>query len=200
MHTTAFIGLGNPGPRYERNWHNAGFLAIDRFVQNTWKDRAWLFQKKRTFEAWYTTNGDTKLILVKPQTYMNLSGVAFQQVKGSFAVSPEEMIVVFDDFSLPLGKIRLRFEGSAGGQKGMLSIIHQEQSSQIKRIRIGIGPKPEGIPPPQYVLSDIPPQKRDIFQKVLEEVNRCMLFLVENPFEEAMNRFNSLDLGVEDAL
>lgn len=139
------VGLGNPGERYERTRHNAGFMVLDRLAArlgaSPWR------KERRGLEAACRV-GDRRVLLVKPQTYMNLSGQAVQAAAAFHRIQPAACLIVFDDLDLPLGRLRLRRDGSAGGHKGMSSVQHSLGTTAIPRLRVGIG-RP---PPPQEVL------------------------------------------------
>lgn len=141
------VGLGNPGEKYTLTRHNAGFLAIDYIAQklNVQINRA-------KFDALYcdTMLAGQRVILMKPQTFMNLSGQAVRQVAEFYKIPPEHIIVISDDISLPVGRVRVRKSGSDGGQNGLKNIIYQLQSDNFPRVRIGIGGKPN----PDYDLAD----------------------------------------------
>ena len=133
------VGLGNPGKEYEQTRHNMGFMAIDKFAL---KMNVKLDRLKWKALTGTTQVGEKKLLLLKPQTFMNLSGEAVAEAARFYKVPPERILVLFDDVSLDVGKLRIRRKGSDGGQKGMRSIIQCMGSEEIPRIKIGVGAKP----------------------------------------------------------
>src|SRR5579872_2358411 len=145
------IGLGNPGLKYDRTRHNVGFHVVDKLAMKLgW---AWNESRSRAMLA-SGTIGSEKVVLVKPITYMNLSGEAVSALVRWYKVQPEDIVVVCDDLDLPVGKVRLRTKGSAGGQKGLDNIILHLHTNQLPRLRIGIGrPTNSHMDPIDYVLS-----------------------------------------------
>src|SRR5579859_3543447 len=130
------VGLGNPGPQYEHTRHNVGFRVVDKLAAKLgWK---WTERRGRAILA-SGTIGAEKVILAKPITYMNLSGQAVGELARWYKLRPEDVLIVSDDLDLPVGRVRLRAQGSAGGQKGLDDIIHHLHTNQIPRLRIGIG-------------------------------------------------------------
>ncbi|WP_129409328.1 aminoacyl-tRNA hydrolase [Marinitoga lauensis] len=185
------IGLGNPGPRYVFTKHNVGFLVVDRYYELNKNN----FKKieKRTFEGYSNEN----IMLIKPLTYMNLSGKVLYELKNYFT-NPEDIIVIYDDVALNLGKIRIRQNGSAGGHNGLKSIISVLQSTEFPRIRIGIGPKPEHINLADYVLSEFSNEEFYKINKVIDKTIPVIDLLIENKISEAMNKFNNKDLSGDE--
>ena len=148
------VGLGNPGREYENTRHNMGFQVMDKLA-NKWK----VSLNKDGFHGEYTKTkfNDEDIILLKPMTYMNLSGQSVMEIAHFYKIPTENILVIFDDMDTMPGKIRLRGKGSAGGQKGMLSIIQMMHTDEIKRIKVGIGPKTMDVV--DYVLGV--PSKED---------------------------------------
>lgn len=181
------VGLGNPGKQYEYTRHNAGFIVLDILCQklnlnlNTEKFNALYLKTK--------INGED-LLLVKPLTYMNNSGLAVRELSNYYKVAYSDIIVVHDDLDLPVGKLRLRPQGSSGGQKGMGSIINCLGSSEIKRIRIGIG-KPTLISTPDYVLGKLVGEEKEIFMLAATRASEALLLSISEPFTLVMNKFNA---------
>ena len=144
------IGLGNPGPKYSKTRHNVGFRVLDRLaemLQVTWKRDAGT--KSEVIETQYL--GD-KLILAKPQTFMNLSGEAVQALAKRFKIAPADIWVVYDDVALPLGTLRVRLDGSAGGHNGIKSLIEHLNTQAFARFRLGVNLPSEGIALEDYVV------------------------------------------------
>ena len=182
------VGLGNPGREYERTRHNAGFRAIDILAEN-------LNCKidKLKFQGLYTqTNyGGRKLFLLKPQTYMNLSGRSVLQLSAYFNIPPQRIIVLFDDISLEPGRLRIRSEGSAGGHNGIKSIIAEVGSQAFPRVKIGVGGKAH---PEQdladHVLSGFSAQEEKALSVSLKNAADAALAIIDKGVPEAANRFN----------
>ena len=182
------VGLGNPGREYEHSRHNAGFRAIDALAQKLGcKIDKGKFQGLYTQVSW---QGE-KLFLLKPQTYMNLSGRAVLQLSAYYSIPPERIIVLFDDISLPPGRLRIRSEGSAGGHNGIKSIIAELGSQEFPRVKIGVGAKPN----PEYdlaawVLSSFSSREEKDLSFALENAADAALAIIEKGVPEAANRFN----------
>lgn len=180
------VGLGNPGRKYEKTRHNVGFLVMDELLKqlNVSLD-------KDKFNALYTiyNHQGEKIYLVKPQTYMNNSGEAVLPLMKFYKLNIDDLIVVHDDLDLPVGKIRLRKNGSCGGQNGMRSIIDLLGSKEIKRIRIGIG-KDLQIDTIDYVLGKIPLEERKIYKKTISKAAKAIIYAFDNDFDKTMSKFN----------
>jgi peptidyl-tRNA hydrolase, PTH1 family len=149
--TVLVVGLGNPGAQYEGTRHNAGFAAVDRFARDN-SLPAWI--EKRDLKCHLTTGqlGETRVIVMKPTTFMNLSGEAVQAVVHFYKVQPDHIIAAYDELDIPFGQIRTRFGGSAAGHNGVKSLI-QHLGENFGRVRIGIGPKvPEQMDTADFVL------------------------------------------------
>ena len=182
------VGLGNPGREYERTRHNTGFRAIDLLAQE-------LGCKidKAKFQGLYgqTVYNGTKLFLLKPQTYMNLSGRAVLQLSAYYSIPPERIIVLFDDISLEPGRLRVRGDGSAGGHNGIKSIIAELGSQNFPRVKIGVGAKPN----PEFdlaawVLSTFSAKEEKDLSFALENAGQAALLIIDQGVPQAANRFN----------
>lgn len=178
------VGLGNPDLKYKNTRHNIGFMALDYYA----KEKRYSFKKKKEFKGEVYLSKD--FILLKPLTYMNLSGESVQAVSNFYKISPEDILVISDDFNIPFLKLRLRNKGSAGGHNGLKSIISQVGSENFKRIRVGLGsPEYDTI---DFVLSKF--SKEDIkqmdvtFEKIKEAID---LFIEDKPFDIIMNKYNT---------
>lgn len=180
------VGLGNPGKEYSFTRHNAGFIVIDLLCQ---KLKVNLDSEK--FKALYlkTKINNEDLLIVKPLTYMNNSGIAVSELSNYYKISHQDIIVIHDDLDLPVGKLRLRPQGSSGGQKGMGSIINHLGTSEIKRIRLGIG-KPQFMSVADYVLGKFAGEEKDIFMLSALKASEALLMSIDNPFTLVMNKFN----------
>jgi PTH1 family peptidyl-tRNA hydrolase len=183
------VGLGNPGKKYEGTRHNAGFMVIDRFAE---KLEIKIEKKKFSALIGETTVKGEKCLLVKPQTYMNLSGEAVLAVKQFYKAQPEDIIVVYDDMDLPVGKIRIRKQGGSGGHKGMISIISCLGTENFIRIRIGIGgPKDRSEQEViNHVLGDFTSEEKAIIRETQEKAAEAVLLLLQEGVEASMNRYN----------
>ena len=186
--TWLIVGLGNPGKEYERTRHNAGFRAVDILA-----DKLGCKIDKGKFQGIYgqANYGGKKLMLLKPLTYMNLSGRSVLQLSSYFNVPPQRIIVMFDDISLEPGRLRIRADGSAGGHNGIKSIIQEVGSQAFPRVKIGVGAKPN----PQYdladwVLSTFSAQEEKALAVALENAADAALAIIDHGVPEAANRFN----------
>ena len=182
------MGLGNPGREYEKTRHNAGFRAIDLLAES-------LGCKidKLKYQGLYcqTTYGGKKLFLLKPQTYMNLSGRSVLQLSSYFNIPPARIIVLFDDISLPPGRLRIRPDGSAGGHNGIKSIIQEVGSQDFPRVKIGVGGKAH---PDQdladHVLSGFSASEEKALAVSLKNAADAALAIIDKGVPEAANKFN----------
>ncbi len=182
------VGLGNPGREYERSRHNCGFRALDLIAQNLGCKA-----DKLKFQGLYcqTTYQGKKLFLLKPQTFMNLSGRSVLQLSAYFNIPPQRIIVLFDDISLPPGRLRIRADGSAGGHNGIKSIIQEVGSQDFPRVKIGVGGKPN----PEYdladwVLSSFSANEEKDLAVALKNAADAALAIIDHGVPEAANRFN----------
>jgi len=180
------VGLGNPGMEYSKTRHNAGFLLMDRVAEKL----GFSFDKNKCKALYgiYRKNGE-KYIFAKPQTYMNLSGEAVKGLMKFYDISEEDLLVIHDDLDLPLGKIRLRRQGSSGGQKGMGNIIDLLGTQKIDRIRIGIS-NDKTIDTKDYVLGRFSKEEMKVFEEAIEKAADAVIYSLDHPFEEVMSRFN----------
>ena len=181
------VGLGNPGSQYEKTRHNCGFRAIDILAQklNCKVDRL-------KFQGLYgqVNFGPGKLFLLKPQTYMNLSGRSVLQLSAYFNIPPQRIIVLFDDISLPPGRLRVRPDGSAGGHNGIKSIIAELGSQDFPRVKIGVGAKPDQRDLADWVLSTFSASEEKSLGDALEAAADAALSVIERGIPETANRYN----------
>ncbi len=183
------VGLGNPGRIYRDTPHNIGFEVLDLLAarQNLRFKRG--FGLRSWVSTWHREPSPVRLL--KPRTFMNRSGEAVARAVRKWKLSPENVLIVYDDLELPLGRLRLRKRGSAGGHNGITSVIRGlEDSQEFPRLRIGVGPRPPGEELIRYVLS---PWKDEVQKQVEESRNRAadaVTFVLEGDFEAAMNQFN----------
>jgi PTH1 family peptidyl-tRNA hydrolase len=181
------VGLGNPGRRYRLTRHNAGFLVIEKLHGSLECSGR---KKTRLYEAQRCKSNDLEILLVRPLTYMNLSGIALEAVRQDFEVLLQELLVVCDDASLPLGKIRLRKKGSSGGHKGLESIIEALGTQAFPRLRIGIGTPDAGESLEEYVLSRPDRSEKGSFVEAIAAATDALLFSLREGLDAAMCRFN----------
>lgn len=180
------VGLGNPGPRYRGTRHNAGFLVVDELA------RRWGVELTEDRLAARGRSGSHRLL--EPKTFMNLSGRAVQAEMTKHAVSPTELVVIHDDLDLPLGRLRAKHGGGAGGQRGVKDIIDRI-GADFMRVKLGIGRPPERWTVENWVLSRFRPDELDLLDEVVSTAADAVEFLLERGLEEAMNRYNGVDLG-----
>ncbi len=183
------VGLGNPGKSYESTRHNMGFLALDGLA-----DRERFRFTKLRWKAWtgeWNYRG-TKVLVMKPQTYMNLSGEAVGAAARFYKVPAERVLVISDDISLPAGKLRIRATGSAGGHNGLKNIIAHLGTDQFPRIKIGVGvPQDVGADTVDWVISRPSKEDEKVLMAALDKAGEAAKFIIENgPTQEAMSRFN----------
>lgn len=182
------VGLGNPGPTYERTRHNVGFRAVDALAR---REHFSVDRLKHRAMTCLTQLGDCKVLVVKPMTYMNLSGIAVKALADYYKIPAERIIVMFDDISLPVGRLRIRSEGSAGGHNGIKSIIAELQTQDFPRIKIGVGQKPH----PDYelkdwVLSSFSAQEEKKLDPVIAWAGEAALEIMQHGCSAAANQFN----------
>ena len=182
------VGLGNPGKEYDNTRHNCGFRAIDALA----KSLGCKIDKGK-FQGLYgqTTYQGKKVFLLKPQTYMNLSGRSVLQMSAYYHIPPSRIIVLFDDISLEPGRLRVRADGSAGGHNGIKSVIRELGSQDFPRVKIGVGAKPN----PDYdladwVLSNFTAAEQKSVDATLKPAGEAALYIIEKGIPEAANRYN----------
>ena len=182
------VGLGNPGRQYENTRHNAGFLALDQLERQLGARTDRLQFQSLTGRAQV---GETPVLLLRPQTYMNLSGQAVRAAADYYHIPAERIVVLSDDISLPVGTLRVRAKGSAGGQNGLKNIIAQLGTDAFCRVRMGVGQKPH----PDYdladwVLSTFPAPERAVMDRVFDRAAQAAQEIVRAGVQSAMSRFN----------
>ena len=187
--THLVVGLGNPDRKYLNTRHNAGFIAVDEIAASL----GTAIDKKK-FDALVAdvTLAGERVLLMKPQTYMNLSGVAVEKAASFYKIPPEHVIVLFDDISLDVGRLRIRRKGSAGGHNGIRSIIDYLQSDNFPRVKIGVGERPN----PNYDLADwvLSTFKEDEKKAIREVASHCreiVELMLGGNVDKAMNLYNS---------
>lgn len=182
------VGLGNIGSRYEGTYHNMGFMAVDAAA----KLLGVKFKKRQGFAITAETfSGGEKVILAKPETFMNLSGDSVKCLTGIFDAQPEKTLIIYDDIDLPAGKLRIRPSGSAGSHNGMKSIVEKLRTESFPRIRIGIGSPPEYMDLADYVLSEPDRQTRAVLKEAAERAADAVVdFINFMTMEELMGKYN----------
>ncbi|SER87036.1 aminoacyl-tRNA hydrolase [Lachnobacterium bovis] len=182
------VGLGNPGKKYEKTRHNIGFDAVDYIAE---KYHISVSDNKHKAICGKGVINGQKVILAKPQTFMNLSGESVREIVNFYKIDPEdEMVVLFDDISLAPGNIRIRKKGSAGGHNGIKDIIAQTGTSNFKRVKIGVGEKPAGWDLADHVLGHFDNADRKLVEEALEDVCEATSLIVMDDIDKAMNDFN----------
>ena len=182
------VGLGNIGDKYTFTRHNAGFMVLDSWALSeniSFKQES----KFKAFIAKIKYNSED-IILVKPTTYMNLSGEAVIAICNFYKIKPEDILVIFDDLSIDLGKLRFRANGSDGGHNGIKSIIQQMGTKEIKRLKFGIGPQPP-IPSEAFVLQNFSSEQLPLLKESLNKaVDAVKFFLESNDIQKTQNKYN----------
>lgn len=181
------VGLGNPGPKYEKTRHNIGFMALDELSKRHNID---IKQNKCKALVGEGNIGGTKVYLIKPMTFMNLSGEAVRAFMDYYKVPLEDLIVVYDDLDTEVGKIRIRYQGSAGGHNGIKSIIQHTGTQTFNRIRMGISRPEPGYPIIDYVLGTFPKKEAELLHSSIEQACDALEFSLQATFEQTMAKFN----------
>jgi peptidyl-tRNA hydrolase, PTH1 family len=187
LDTYLLIGLGNPGREYRDNRHNFGFMLIDRLIVRLNAHGMKMQSKAIVTTATYEGR---KIVLAKPQTYMNLSGQSIQGLAHFYKLPLENVLVAYDDLDLPFGTIRLRPGGGAGGQKGFASAIEQLGTKDVARLRLGIGRPPGRMDPAAYVLKDFSRDEMKFLSEIIDRAADAALTFVEDGLNKAMNKYN----------
>jgi PTH1 family peptidyl-tRNA hydrolase len=182
-----FVGLGNPGPRYQGTRHNLGRLAIEALAER-WDVQ--LSDIRSNARYGIARRGEARICLAIPITYMNESGRAVAPLARFFKVPPEMMVVAFDDLDLPLGTIRLRGSGGTGGHRGMASIAGALGTEEFARLRLGIGRPPDDWDPSDYVLSPFESDEQAVASDAIDRAIRALEALGDRGIDYAMNAFN----------
>jgi len=184
------VGLGNPGKEYENTRHNVGFTALDLMADSLGIKINRVKFKGLLGEATYE---GIKILLLKPHTYMNLSGESVKDAVNYYKIPPENLIVIYDDMDLPVGRLRIRPEGSGGGHRGMDSIIYQLASDKFPRVRIGIG-RPEGEKDAvHHVLGKFCGEEIEKIKIAIQTAAKAALLIVSDGINQAMNKYNSFE-------
>ena len=180
-------GLGNPTREYEKTRHNVGFEAIDILA-----DKAGTTVTEKKHKALYGKGyiGGQKVILAKPQTYMNLSVESIREIADFYKIEPENIIILCDDINLSEGQLRIRLKGSAGGHNGLKNIISHLGTQEFPRIRIGVGEKPRGMDLADYVLGRFPKEQQAVMEEAYRDAAEAACMMIEDGADAAMNHYN----------
>lgn len=189
------VGLGNPGLQYENTRHNVGFMTID-YLANKYD----IDVRKLKFKSLYGQGeiSGHKVMLIKPQTYMNNSGEAIRELRNFYKFDIDKLIVIYDDIDIDFGTIRIRKKGSAGSHNGMKSIIYQIQDDQFPRIKVSIGKKPEKWDLANFVLSGFSQAEVGVLEDEIRLAAEGIEIILKEDIDKAMNRCNSVKLVKED--
>ena len=182
------VGLGNPGKQYEHTRHNVGFEVIDRLAE---KHDILMTERKHRAFCGKGLIGGQKVMLVKPQTFMNLSGESVKSAVEFYQIGMDELIVVYDDVSLSPGQLRIRRAGSAGGHNGIKNIIAQLGTQEFPRVKVGVGEKPERMDLADYVLSHFSKGEWEMMEEAFKEAADAVEVMIADGADAAMNRFNA---------
>ncbi|WP_151737904.1 aminoacyl-tRNA hydrolase [Paenibacillus tengchongensis] len=181
------VGLGNPGTQYAKTRHNVGFMALDELAAR----HGIAFSQNKCKSVIGEGNiGGVKTVLIKPMTFMNLSGEAVRAYMEYYKVSLEDLIVVYDDLDTEIGKIRLRYQGSAGGHNGIKSIIQHTGTQTFNRVRMGISRPEPGFAVVDYVLSAFPKKEGEQLKSMIGNTCDALEFSLDHTFEQTMAKFN----------
>ncbi len=187
------VGLGNPGPEYAKTHHNVGFMAIEAIK----KAGSFPLLDRSKLQARLCKgklNGE-EVLLVRPMTYMNNSGAAVRAVMDFYKITPDHVVIIYDDIDLETGAVRIREKGSAGSHNGMKSVVSHLNTTEFPRIRIGVGGKPEGWDLVDYVLSRFSPEDQVRIDEAVKTVTEACKTIVKGGVDIAMNRYNTRKKG-----
>jgi PTH1 family peptidyl-tRNA hydrolase len=179
------VGLGNPGPRYAATRHNVGYAVVDFLAESPRADRP---QRRFQAEVVEVVEDPHKVLLVKPETFMNLSGRSVRQLVDFYQLPLEDLLVVSDDINLPLGKLRARARGTHGGHNGLRDIQNHLGTTEYSRLRLGVGAPPDEAV--DYVLGRFRPSERPVIQEAVEKAAQAVLVWVHQGIDACMNQYN----------
>lgn len=185
--THLVVGLGNPGKEYLTTRHNAGFMAMDVLSAKLGVE---LTRSRFHSLVGEATLGGKRVLLMKPQTFMNRSGEAVRDAAEFYKIPPENVVVLCDDIQLDIGKLRIRRKGSDGGQKGLRDVIYQMNADTMPRVRMGVGKVPQGGNVVNWVLGNIPEADREAFYQTLQSAIEAVPLILEGKIDDAMCRYN----------
>jgi PTH1 family peptidyl-tRNA hydrolase len=180
------VGLGNPGQQYSTTRHNIGFMAVDELARR-WGINGWKSRKEALIAE---HRGKETVLLVKPQTYMNLSGVAVGELARWYKVAVEDIIIIFDDMDLPTGRLRLRMKGGSGGHRGIESLLTHLEKDSFPRVRVGIGRPPTGWQVVDYVLSSFTAEEQPLLREAIDKAAEATESIIDQGMNKAMNLHN----------
>lgn len=192
------VGLGNPGPEYADTRHNVGWPVLEAVARDLGAGEFRLDKKFRAEIAEARRGGD-KILLIKPQTYMNLSGEAVGAIMRFNKLTPRDVLVVYDDLAIPLGTVRIRPDGSAGGHNGIKSLIQHLGTQVFDRVRVGIGPQPAGVPSERFVLAKWTPTERQLLPESVALGAEATLGVLRLGVEKAQTTYNGRKPATEQA-
>lgn len=181
-------GLGNPTKEYDRTRHNVGFSVIDVLADRYGID---VSEKKHKGLCGKGVIEGQRVLLLKPQTFMNLSGESLRAAVDFYKIEPQDIIVIYDDISLPPGQLRIRLKGSAGGHNGIKNIIAHLGTQEFPRIKVGVGEKPPRMDLADYVLSRFPKEEQPLMDDAFKEAAEAAVMMMKDGPERAMNHFNT---------
>jgi peptidyl-tRNA hydrolase, PTH1 family len=181
------VGLGNPGSEYHMTPHNVGFMAIDRLAGECGKE---LLRREAQALIGFTELAGEQVVLAKPQTYMNLSGLAVARLLQNYELAPRDLLVLVDEINIPLGMMRIRPHGSAGGHNGLKSIIGALEADDFIRVRMGVGPDRQMEDYVSYLLKPFRPAETKLVAEMLDLASEAVRMIISEGVQKAMNRFN----------
>ncbi|UWG97727.1 aminoacyl-tRNA hydrolase [Dehalobacter sp. DCM] len=182
----AIVGLGNPGVKYSRTKHNAGFMVLDNIA----KEEGLVFRSGFRGQAAEAKKDGERIFYLKPQTYMNLSGLAAAELVNYYKIAPQDILVIHDDMDLPLGRLRLRSKGSAGGHNGIKSLIAELGIQDFWRLKIGVGRPKLETDVVDHVLTSFAKQEAEIFEEAIIRAVKVSALWCQGRQDEAMNLYN----------
>jgi PTH1 family peptidyl-tRNA hydrolase len=183
-----FVGLGNPGDKYKNTRHNLGFMALDAIAE---AKRLEFKNKDNMADISFYDTDSGKVILVKPMTFMNLSGGPVSAIARYYKIKPEEIFVFYDDFAVPLGEYRVRLSGSSGGHNGISSLIEHLHTDKFARMKLGIGPLPKFINMPDFVLSKFHEEDKEKINSATKKAAELFDGINKNGLEKAISKMNN---------
>ena len=185
-------GLGNPGDKYLFTRHNIGFMALDFFRELNDINENFKFENKFNGHILKTNINGEAIILVKPDTFMNLSGESIRRVIDFYKIKIEDILVIYDDISLNIGTMRFRSSGSDGGHNGIKKIIKILGTNKIDRLKLGIGPQLPNQKSENFVLANFSSEQLDIVKKVCKIANEAIIYYIKNNINQAQNKYNGI--------
>jgi PTH1 family peptidyl-tRNA hydrolase len=181
------VGLGNPGNQYAQTKHNIGFITVDYLAE---QHNIKINKIKHKAVIGEGTIGGEKILLVKPQTYMNLSGQSVMDIVNFYKVPLENLIVIYDDIDLPVGKVRIRPNGSSGTHNGMRNIIYLLNNQEFPRVRIGVGKQPDYMDLGDYVMTKFNSEEKPLMEEAIKKSVMAIEEIVKSGINTAMNKYN----------